>query len=254
MQAPKNGFFYVIDRATGELISADKYQDNVNWATSVDLKTGRPVEAPNARYEDARPRCRSRARSAATTGIRWRSAPTRASSTSRRTRCRPSTPTWQNFRYRPGFWNTGTDFAAAALPTKMAERIAAGAASKGQLVAWDPVAKKARWTVDYPNAWNGGVLATGGGLVFQGALDGKFRAYDAAKGGDGAVGSSIRNTRRSPARSPTRSMASNTSPSPQAGAPRSRSPAAGQPRCAARVGIARHGPRARLQDRRQGRA
>ena len=53
MQAPKNGFFYVIDRKTGELISADKYQDNVNWATGVDMKTGRPVEAPNARYEEA---------------------------------------------------------------------------------------------------------------------------------------------------------------------------------------------------------
>jgi len=90
----------------------------------------------------------------------------------------------ENFRYRPGAWNTGTDFAAAALPTAMAERIAAGAASKGQLVAWDPIAKKPRWVVDYPNAWNGGVLATGGNLVFQGALDGRFRAYDAAKGGE----------------------------------------------------------------------
>jgi quinohemoprotein ethanol dehydrogenase len=89
----------------------------------------------------------------------------------------------QNFRYGPGAWNTGTDFAAAALPTPAAERMAAAAASKGELVAWDPVAKKARWTVPYPNAWNGGVLATAGGLVFQGALDGKFRAYNAADGG-----------------------------------------------------------------------
>jgi mono/diheme cytochrome c family protein len=88
----------------------------------------------------------------------------------------------QNFRYRPGFWNTGTDFAAAALPTEMAARIAAGAASKGQLVAWDPVAKKPKWVHDYPNAWNGGILATAGGLVFQGSLDGKFRAFDAATG------------------------------------------------------------------------
>ncbi|HEX5007879.1 MAG TPA: c-type cytochrome, partial [Hyphomonadaceae bacterium] len=88
----------------------------------------------------------------------------------------------ENFRYRPGFWNTGTDFSVAALPTETAARIAAAAASKGQLVAWDPVAKKPRWVHDYPNAWNGGVLATAGGLVFQGALDGKFRAFDAATG------------------------------------------------------------------------
>ncbi|MDB5719360.1 MAG: qbdA 1, partial [Sphingomonas bacterium] len=49
MQAPKNGFFYVIDRATGQLVSAEKYA-NVNWAEKIDLKTGRPVEYPRARY------------------------------------------------------------------------------------------------------------------------------------------------------------------------------------------------------------
>ncbi len=184
MQAPKNGFFYVIDRATGELISADKYQDNVNWATHVDLKTGRPVEAPNARYENAQTALQIPGPLGShnwhpmafspDTGLVYIPAHT--------------LPTvyanMENFRYRPGAWNTGTDFAAAALPTEMAARIAAGAASKGQLVAWDPVAKKARWVVDYPNAWNGGVLATAGNLVFQGALDGRFRAYDAAKGGE----------------------------------------------------------------------
>jgi quinohemoprotein ethanol dehydrogenase len=184
MQAPKNGFFYVLDRETGELISADKFQDNVNWATGVDLKTGRPIEAPNARYEQAQTQLHIPGPLGAhnwhpmayspDTGLVYIPAQT--------------LPTMyadmQNFRYRAGAWNTGTDFAAAALPTAMAERMAAAAASKGELVAWDPVAKKARWTVPYPNAWNGGVLATAGGLVFQGALDGKFRAYDAAKGGD----------------------------------------------------------------------
>jgi PQQ-dependent dehydrogenase (methanol/ethanol family) len=51
MQAPKNGFFYVVDRATGELISAEPYVA-VNWATHVDLESGRPVEVPGARYEE----------------------------------------------------------------------------------------------------------------------------------------------------------------------------------------------------------
>ncbi len=51
MQAPKNGFFYVLDRATGELLSADKYVE-VNWASHVDMKTGRPVEIPGADYQD----------------------------------------------------------------------------------------------------------------------------------------------------------------------------------------------------------
>src|SRR3546814_8969493 len=50
MQAPTNGFFYVLDRETGELISAEKI-GKVTWADHIDLKTGRPVEAPNLRYE-----------------------------------------------------------------------------------------------------------------------------------------------------------------------------------------------------------
>ena len=53
MQAPKNGFFYVLDRATGELLAADPYVE-VNWATHVDLKTGRPVEVPGAAYQGQR--------------------------------------------------------------------------------------------------------------------------------------------------------------------------------------------------------
>jgi quinohemoprotein ethanol dehydrogenase len=53
MQAPKNGFFYVIDRGTGELLSADKYVE-VNWASHVDMKTSRPVEIPGADYKEQR--------------------------------------------------------------------------------------------------------------------------------------------------------------------------------------------------------
>ncbi|HVY89745.1 MAG TPA: PQQ-dependent dehydrogenase, methanol/ethanol family [Hyphomonadaceae bacterium] len=182
MQAPKNGFFYVIDRQTGELISADKYQDNLTWATGVDMKTGRPIEAPNARYEMAETALHIPGPLGShnwhpmsfspDTGLVYIPAHT--------------LPTiyanMDNFKYRPGYWNTGTDFTAAALPTEAAARAAAAAASKGQLVAWDPVARKPKWTHDYPNAWNGGVLTTAGGLVFQGALDGHFRAFNAADG------------------------------------------------------------------------
>ncbi len=53
---------------------------------------------------------------------------------------------------------------------------------KGRLIAWDPVARAPRWTVEHGNAWNGGVLSTAGGLVFQGKLNGDFVAYDAATG------------------------------------------------------------------------
>ncbi len=180
MQAPKNGFFYVLDRATGELLSADAYQP-INWATGVDLKTGRPIEAANARYLDSpfqavpgplgshnwHPMAFS-----PDTGLVYIPAHTL-----------PQLYADQaDFAYRPGFWNTGIEFAGVGPTPKLNERLAARAALKGQLVAWDPVAKKPRWVHDYATPWNGGVLATAGGLVFQGSLDGKFRAFSAADG------------------------------------------------------------------------
>src|SRR5262249_2230084 len=51
LHAPKNGFFYVLDAASGKLISAKPYS-RVDWATHVDMKTGRPVETPQARYDE----------------------------------------------------------------------------------------------------------------------------------------------------------------------------------------------------------
>ncbi len=52
MQAPKNGFFYVIDRENGHLISAERFAENVNWAERIDIATGRPVENPAARFPE----------------------------------------------------------------------------------------------------------------------------------------------------------------------------------------------------------
>ena len=73
-------------------------------------------------------------------------------------------------------------FAQAPEAAAPATAAATKAMLKGQLVAWDPVAQKARWTVDHPYFWNAGVLSTAGGLVFQGSAEGFFSAYDAASG------------------------------------------------------------------------
>ena len=51
MQAPKNGFFYLLDRATGELISAEKYA-KATWASHVDMESGRPIEMADSNYDD----------------------------------------------------------------------------------------------------------------------------------------------------------------------------------------------------------
>ncbi|MBI1339373.1 PQQ-dependent dehydrogenase, methanol/ethanol family [bacterium] len=180
MQAPKNGFFYVLDRATGELLSADMFQP-VNWATGVDLTTGRPIETPEARFLETP--------FAAVPGPlgshNWHPM---AFSPQTGLVYIPAQVIPQIYvAEQPGatpqaLWNTGVEFAQAGPTPTLNERQALRAALKGQLVAWDPVAKKPRWVVDYPTPWNGGVLATAGGLVFQGGLDGRFRAYDAATG------------------------------------------------------------------------
>ena len=180
MQAPKNGFFYVIDRATGQLISATPYAP-VTWAKGVDLKTGRPIEVEGARYENAPAMALPGPLGAHNwhpmafnpkEGLVYIPAHTAPFAYTR----------VKDFKYRPGAWNLGTDFLANALPDDAAQIKAIKALYKGQLIAWDPVAGKARWTIEHPFFWNGGILSTAGGLVFQGAGEGDFVAYEAATG------------------------------------------------------------------------
>lgn len=180
MQAPKNGFFYVLDRVTGELISAEPYVP-ITWATGVDKTTGRPIETPGARYSEA-PTLQIPAPFGAhnwhpmafnpQTGLVYIPAQVVPFAYG-------NDP---NYRHQPGAWNIGTDFLANALPDDAAQLAGLKAMVKGQLIAWDPVAQKARWTVEHPFFWNAGVLTTAGGLVFQGAAEGSFSAYDAATG------------------------------------------------------------------------
>jgi len=173
MQAPKNGFFYVLDRATGELLAADPYVE-VNWASHVDLKTGRPVEVPGAAYRDKG----TYIRPGPLGGHNWQ-----AMSFS------PTTglvyiPAQDNGRYyeQPkGFTFTPNEYNLGLAPTgRNLERY--DIPHKGRLLAWDPIARKPRWTAEYGNYWNGGTLATSGNLVFQGTAAGEFIAYNAATG------------------------------------------------------------------------
>ena len=181
LHAPKNGFFYVIDRATGALISAKPYT-YINWASGVDMKTGRPIETPIARYSGADPA--------------------------------PVVPgplgahSWQPMSYSPltglvyipvndvGFKykspehfaekhlapNYGIDLVAAGIPQDPKIKQAILNTVKGKLVAWDPVQQKQAWAVERPGPWNGGTLPTGGCLVFEGTAGGNFEAYRADNG------------------------------------------------------------------------
>lgn len=180
MQAPKNGFFYVLDRANGKLISAKPYVP-ITWATGVDPATGRPIEAPGARYENA-PSLQVPAPFGAHNWHPMAFNPKEGLVYIPAQVVPFGYTNDKGYTYRPGAWNVGTDFLANALPTDEAQIAAVKAMVKGELIAWDPVAQKARFTIQHPFFWNAGVLSTAGGLIFQGAAQGEFAAYDAANG------------------------------------------------------------------------
>jgi len=178
MQAPKNGFYYVLDRATGELLGAKNYVE-MNWASGVDLKTGRPIETGKADWQhDLRI-----VKPANVGGHNWQPM---ALNPQQGLVYIPAIDIVQGFmpepayKFQPNTWNVTLDMEAL---TDMALDIPLlPMCSQGKLIAWDVAQQKPRWEVIHPGIWNGGMLATAGGLVFQGTQDGYFRAYDAASG------------------------------------------------------------------------
>ena len=83
----------------------------------------------------------------------------------------------KNWKPKALGFNVGVDMGAAAIPADLKARQAVRDATKGALIAWDPVAQKERWRVKFPGPWNGGVLATGGQILFQGNAGNQFAAY-----------------------------------------------------------------------------
>jgi PQQ-dependent dehydrogenase (methanol/ethanol family) len=175
MQAPKNGFFYVLDAATGKLISADKFAA-VNWASGVDLATGRPIENPAARYDVTGQAVAVQPSSAGAhnwhpmafspqTGLVYFSASDNALVYA------PD----RNFNPNPRVSNLGIDLSAGAA---LGPGALAALPRGSYTLAWDPVARREAWRVDGPSA---GMLATAGGLVFRGFND-RLVAYAAADG------------------------------------------------------------------------
>jgi len=148
MTVPKNGFFYILDASTGKLLSA-KPIVKVNWATSVDLSTGKAAEVPASQGG----------------GKQW------------------TVHNWWPMSYNAG---TGLVYIPATdrKPNSNAS-VETGESMKqteGRLVAWDPVNQTARWSVEEEISTNGGVLSTAGNLVFQGQGNGEFTAYTADTG------------------------------------------------------------------------
>src|SRR3982075_2175279 len=177
LHAPKNGFFFVIDRTNGKFLSAKNFVD-VNWATGYDAN-GRPIEVAEARGDkafDAIPDPHG-----ATnwhpmsynpiTGYAYIPAQHVPMNLT-------AQKEWTHNASVPGNpmsglgWNLGYDINVT--PPK--------AKPFGRLIAWDPVKQEQVWKQEYASPWNGGTLTTAGNLVFQGTADGRFVAYNAKTG------------------------------------------------------------------------
>ena len=184
--APKNGFFFTLDRTNGKLLAADPFIKGITWASGYDLNTGRPIENPDARYEKTGKLYMANPSALGAhnwhpmsynpaTGLVYIPAQQIMGAY-----LPPAAPNEQE-RKSMGF-NTGGAFATADLPDDLNIVKAVQAATTGQLVAFNPKSGKAQWTANYPAPWNGGTMSTAGNLVFQGDATGKFNAYAADSG------------------------------------------------------------------------
>jgi alcohol dehydrogenase (cytochrome c) len=178
MQANRNGFFYVIDRSSGKLISAQPFAKKINWATGIDMATGRPVDTPM------------------TAMLRKTESPTDSMEVW------PSAfggKNWMPMSYDPGrklaFFNTinvgmKVKYVKQDKPggpnwwlgLELGGFVSPDDGNRGALVAWDPVASKRVWEVPSKSPNWSGVLTTGGGVVFTGSQTGAFMAFDAKSG------------------------------------------------------------------------
>ena len=175
IQAPKNGIFYVLDRTNGKLIWAKPFAP-ITWAKSVDMKTGRPIENPDARYGETPVLLSPGAGGAHNfnpvsyspqTGLLYFSV----------------TQGFMTFAAAPTWDGRGLGSSYLGYEAQRKEQAAyADAHQKAWLAAWDPAKGKEVWRVPYPRDGSGGTLATAGGLVFQGTIRRTLAVYRARDG------------------------------------------------------------------------
>ncbi|UQG59243.1 PQQ-dependent dehydrogenase, methanol/ethanol family [Marinobacter sp. M3C] len=179
MHAPKNGFFFVVDRTNGEFISAENFVD-VNWAEGYD-DNGRPIEIAAARAQD-KP---FDAIPGPFGGHNWHSM---SYSSQTGLAYFPSQnipinltedPTW----VEQGSNEPGQPMSGIGWNTAMRiNEVAPSSKPFGRLTAWDPIKQQEAWRYEHASPWNGGTLATAGNLVFQGTADARLMAFNAETG------------------------------------------------------------------------
>jgi quinohemoprotein ethanol dehydrogenase len=180
-QAPKNGFFFVIDRVSGKLLSAEPYSA-VNWATGYDLATGRPmIDRDAADYR----RGEKMVRPSHMGAHNWHPMaynPVEGLVYIPVLEAMVPFRQVENFEFEQGRWNSGIHMNDVPPGDTQFGSVLTKKVTGGRLVAWDPKTQQEAWGVQHPLTWNGGVLATAGQLVFQGTADQRFVAYRADNG------------------------------------------------------------------------
>jgi alcohol dehydrogenase (cytochrome c) len=172
MDANRNGFFYVLDRTNGKLLAANPYV-KVNWATGIDLKTGRPIETDVTR--DAREGKKVTVFPSILGGKNWEpmSYNPQTGIAYANTLAFGGHYKSEPVTYKAGEWYLGMDL------TDLWEW---GDGPRGHLKAIDPLTGKAKWEAPSDIPRFSGVLSTAGGIVFSGQLTGEFEAFDADNG------------------------------------------------------------------------
>jgi len=183
MQAPKNGFFYVIDRTNGKLISGNPFV-YTNWARKIDQESGRPVEEPGVHYEtvntDVSPNYNG--------GHNWHPMAFNPKLNLVYIPARENASNYghdTSWKYNKIGFGTGNgwNLAIGTDPTKpMRYDSATKNFPRGMLIAWNPVLRKEVWRVPQESDWNGGLVATASDLIFQGTAQGDFICYDGTNG------------------------------------------------------------------------
>ncbi len=171
MKADRNGFFFVANRETGKVISAEKYVF-ANWAKKWDIITMRAEEDPDKRPGPGHP-----AKDICPNLIGGKNWQPMSFNPQTGLVYIPSNNVCMDWSVSDVNYKRGVFYLGAEFPTKPGP-----GGFLGELVAWDPVANKKVWSIKEDLPFNGGTLTTGGNLVFSGNLHGDFRAIDAKNG------------------------------------------------------------------------
>ncbi len=175
MQADKNGFFYALDAATGQLLAADAFT-TVTWATHVDMQTGRPVEVPAAHFgKTGQPVAVQPGAQGAHSWHPMSYSPNTGFVYVPFVETVSAFAPDPNYKARQGTANTAMGRAGPEVMKNLPED--APRTSRAWLLAWDPVARKEVWRSDMRGTIASGALSTAGGLVFQGSQKGELNAF-----------------------------------------------------------------------------